>query len=271
VKKLFTLFYSLLFGIGLLSGYWASLYISLPEAQAGEEPQVTVEPALVPMANGQRSILLVIVDDLQLPEPELTSAWLVLYMPSGPGITLMPLFPSPTARDPGSDEAFFLSFGLDREDDQARLSRGFEDHLKSSQIQWSGYVILDRTAVEAAAASLHRSASLYNLSALPYRSLVNSTAAGEQHLLPQEERLNTLLGEANYYKKLCLEASRSESWLGEEALAEVAALIPDHLAVSFDLAGLEAELRLLRSFGRSFSCEIPTLGIPATGSFDTSK
>jgi hypothetical protein len=270
VKKLFTLFYSLLFGIGLLSGYWASLYISLPEAQALEEPQVTAEPALVPMANGQRSILLVLVDDLQLPEPELNSAWLVLYMPSSPGLTLMPLFPSPTARDPGIDETFFKSFGLQREENQARLSSAFEDYLRSSEIHWSGYVLLDRTALEEAAGSFHRSASLYNLSALPHRSLI-STAAGGERLLPQEERLNILLGEANYYKKLCLEASRSESWLGEGALAEITALIPDHLALSFDLAGLEAELRLLRSFGTSFSCEIPTLGIPATGSFESSK
>jgi hypothetical protein len=99
------------------------------------------------LSTGQRSFLLIGVSSLNTLKPNLESAWLATYLPTGSDVRLLSIYP--TGNKPISDlEAQIIqSFGLDKKNGQLILNQDFQNVLVAKNYWWSGYIILDEVAM----------------------------------------------------------------------------------------------------------------------------
>jgi hypothetical protein len=262
MKNILHFLYLLLFGAGLGAGIYGSLFIPVPELSSRPvTPTPVEETRLVMSANGQRSVLLLMLDDLTLPEPTLQSAWLLLYVPSHPRITILPVFPSPSSGNSAFNEEVQKTFQLIQVKGSYRLDSSFEEVLHQEEINWGGYILLDQPGLAAISQSLQRADNLYNLSALPGRKSPGGENQSKPLLSVQDQKLTALVEEAYFYRNLCLEATRLGGVKNKDLPQVVEAIIPNHMSVSFYLNDLEGEFFLLRTHGKDLFCEFPTLNL----------
>lgn len=96
----------------------------------------------------QRNILLIGVNHLESPKPELESVWLILYLPDMPKLTLMPLYPTVGfGHERGqiiadSSLASLFQVGADSIPDPALFR-----YLSQSKIHWDNYIVFDEIAL----------------------------------------------------------------------------------------------------------------------------
>ena len=102
---------------------------SLPRAATAVLPQ------------GQRTILIILVDNLSTGEACLEGLWLVGKLPSTPQLVFFPIYPA--TPDDDADEWSGI-FSLDGE---GRPSGSFVENLRTRNIHWDNYVAIDHTAL----------------------------------------------------------------------------------------------------------------------------
>jgi hypothetical protein len=95
-------------------------------------------------ANGQRNLLVIGVDRLDGDLTRLESLWLVLYFPGRSPLTLMPLYPRGGGPETSQRANLAEAFSLAR---SGEPDPAFFERLQHEQVWWSGYVVLDETAL----------------------------------------------------------------------------------------------------------------------------
>lgn len=92
--------------------------------------------------NGQKNLLLIIVDQLSANEPSLQGVWMLITAPTGRKVTFMPVYPTGTQAGKDLEHAF----------SQARdgvASGAFLQALENQGLWWDNYLIVDRVTLAA--------------------------------------------------------------------------------------------------------------------------
>ncbi len=104
-------------------------------------------PAIRELGNGQKSFLVITTRTLDKSDAELTSLWLVSYMPGKPDIHILPIYPAAGSGSTESDQQLATLFRLSIQNKVTRVDQDFVDLLKSRNYWWSGYIVLDEQAL----------------------------------------------------------------------------------------------------------------------------
>jgi hypothetical protein len=122
--------------------------------QAGTQldPHITVDSTNKPpelekiinsLPNGQKSILIFIVSQLDTQRPKLIGVWLVSYMYTEPYATVVAIYPSPLQNDTVIDNSMVDDLKIRRVNGYYRLDDIFLKKLNETNIWSSGYVLID--------------------------------------------------------------------------------------------------------------------------------
>ena len=120
------------------------LVMGLNSADSLQNPVVLASQpraAAAVLPQGQRNILIILVDNLSTGEARLEGLWLVGKLPSTPQLVFLPIYPA--TQDVDTDE-WSAIFSLDGE---GRPSESFVENLRARNIRWDNYVAIDHTAL----------------------------------------------------------------------------------------------------------------------------
>ncbi len=113
------------------------------------DKKTTPEPVVYPTrtagapGDGQTNLVLLRVDDLSAPQPELISIWIAFLGPADyPGLTVMMLYPNPDAPDQVQSLADSFRLGEDK-----LPVPEFWQELASYKFTWDGYLQADSQAI----------------------------------------------------------------------------------------------------------------------------
>jgi hypothetical protein len=109
--------------------------LQFPKAAAIHSPAYLARPE-----NGQKNLLLVLVDHLSEVDPSLEGAWMLIYAPDGLKVTFMPVYPAESeaaARLPGA-----FRFAQDGD-----LPASFEQALQEQGLWWDNYLVVDHAVL----------------------------------------------------------------------------------------------------------------------------
>ncbi len=97
----------------------------------------------------QRSILIITVDDIKAKSARLDSVWMILYVPSSPEITLIPVYPRISFRGKNivadTDDDLQSIFKMES---GGILDPMFLAHLTEDGFTWSKHIVLDRSTIK---------------------------------------------------------------------------------------------------------------------------
>lgn len=222
--------------------------LSLPESEAGTIERTgqtdAAAPAKATPRTGQRTVLLVGVDDLNAEQPRLESLWLMLYIPSSPGMTLAPLYPAATDSQPQANEDLRAAFALTPERAPAP---SFTDAIQRYELSWNHYLVLDQAGL----------AGLVDFfGGVELGSSRLDGAAMLRYLADHEGEVSTAIeSQAALMKALCARGNQA----GEQIdIQQIFTRLDGHLSTSMTAAGLLDDWRTLGSAG-SRLCKFPTL------------
>lgn len=111
-------------------------------------PRLSLElrPTPTPAILSQVNFLIVKVTSLEEAQPRLENLWWLLHKPQG-ALNLVSVFPSLDA-NAEVDANTLARFALFSNENGFQLSTSFEDLLRSQDIEWQGYLILDDLAFQ---------------------------------------------------------------------------------------------------------------------------
>ena len=238
----------LLFSLFLLAGFVLGRAVFNPSEEnwAGDfisSLRISTSIKSLPeVANGQRNILVIGVDNLNTPQPRLESVWLILYIIDRPQVTLFPIYPAPSAEILGP---------LFKITPEGAPDPVFLEALLAQGLWWSSYILLD----EAAMAEVVEAAS--SLSAKNRNSISGVRAVAE---VPPvwEDPDGSLIGQISLAQTICRQLNGSPSRLDISYLLD---LIPRHASTDLNLTRAAAELESLLSDPDGLSCEFPNIRI----------
>jgi hypothetical protein len=114
---------------------WA--FVHLPESSpAPKAAAIHTAAFLSRPENGQKNLLLVLVDRNSDPQPSLEGAWMLIYSPSGLKVTFMPIYPARSAAAAGLKETFRPPRG-------GGLPPSFVQALKAQGLWWDNHLVID--------------------------------------------------------------------------------------------------------------------------------
>jgi hypothetical protein len=257
VKKIANLPFLIIFLTSMSLGFRAGSNFILPGNLENLALPGPAEPKqLSILGSGQRSILVVVVDALESDEPNLESAWLVLYLPENPRITLMPVFPT-ISRDIGSDENIVKRFAVDRSIGPPVLSEDFLNYMKDMEFWWSGYILMDNEALRQISVSLVAPGTQGKWKPAGEDSEVANSPTPLQLPLVWEAGRTSAAEQARYFQELCKRAAHYTTSGSEVIHFDIPDLIPDHFNLDFYIEQLNMEIKALTKHGSSLSCEFP--------------
>lgn len=201
-------------------------------------------------ANGQRNILLILVNSLEEQSPLLEGVWLAIYMPSGTPMTLLPLYPG-GVDGTSSQDAFLES--VFRLSPERAVDPAFFNAIQDKGVWWSNYIIIDNTVL----------AKLVDLS--------GGIDRGSKHLDGQQV-IASLAGNADkpqsaqveqafMLQKFCQNKANLAKTLNPDLISSSLA---DHFQTDIELERMSKGLKNLHALGNSYACEFPTLTVSAT-------
>jgi hypothetical protein len=135
-KFWFLLSISLTFGLAILFGYSVAA-----KSNAGSQNLPDSSPNSNSSEASQQNLLIIQIDQIDTPQPNLQSVWLAAYFQSEHQtvLTFTQLYPSQqNKRLSALDKTFPI-------DQNGALSRQFLRSISAGNIQWNGYLIIDRT------------------------------------------------------------------------------------------------------------------------------
>jgi len=203
------------------------------------------------VASRQRNLLVIGVDDLASPHPNLESVWLVIYMPGFPRFMLLPVYPSL----PGADDSSQLLAQLFQFDDMKSPEPAFLDALEEKGLWWTGYLILDRIALIDVIEFLGGAGEFSALDGA--NTVANLPKAMDD---PQQ----AFTSQVKLFQELCSNVAR----LSEEdhwRLLHLFGLIPDHAISNLDLEQVSSEWQDLLKHAGEVACEFPSLSQASIG------
>jgi hypothetical protein len=259
MKYLRGFLYLAIFLTNLLVGYLGGLRVipANPKeaASLAHSESVIADTPIPSLANGQRSLLLITADQLEAREPRLTGIWLVLYVPSDPQLTLLPIFPAPSTKDAGKElsDAFRLqnNAGMISPDPQ------FLELVRQQIPWWSGYILLDEPAI---AEMIDFMVYFEKASQSPDPSHSNQILS---ELSLWEDPYSALFGQASLYQEMCWGIAWMEAGTTLVQLQDRFAFKQGRFSTDLTPDHLLAELQNLRGQAGSIVCEFPTLSVQA--------
>jgi hypothetical protein len=219
------LFLSNLF-LGTLMGLWLRPF---PPPQSGQP--------LVTLANQQRTILLILVDQMDS-QAALVGLWTLIYAPTMRTPTWIPLYPAITSAGAASADELAAHFQLSAD---LQPSASFLQRLSQTNLAWSGYVVLDGEAL----------AEAMQFFKAPYRPAEWPTMA----FAPTQGHPNALAYQYHLLDALCQAAA---SPAHDRSLNHLYPLLRKHARASFDLSLAFIEWAELFKLDETFSCYFPT-------------
>jgi hypothetical protein len=199
----------------------------------------------------QRNLLIIGIDDFRARQPRLISIWMVFYLIDTPHYMLMPIYPTTSSQGfmfPVLDENLASLFQMDKD---RSPSSAFMQALQAKDLWWSGYIILDRAALEGIGKFTDGMATKSIQKHLP--SLSSIPDPGQN---PQE----ALTGQTRFAQELCRNSAGTPSLDIPEILDLTARLSP-HIHTDIDMEQLISEVQATLKNGGGISCEFPSLEI----------
>jgi len=133
--------------ICIICGFGVGKALKQAEPADMKLPSEYPTPQSIPtLKNGQHSLLIIAVDNLDLLQPRLNSVWLVTYFINNPSITFLPISPTLSNGKVIVDEKLFNSFEIIRGNGQINIAASFFDTLTLRNFWWGGYLIVDQQA-----------------------------------------------------------------------------------------------------------------------------
>lgn len=183
--------------------------------------QYNLQRVIEVQPNGQKTLLLVLISQLDNENPDLYGIWQLTYFPTEPYTTLLPIYPSYSKDFDNIDESIDRSFKLRTADDFPFLDNDFLNKLDQLNIWSSGYVLIDLNGL-AEAIMLSDGVEYLSMDAIDSNTIGQIT----QFLADPNSSLTyqTLL-----LQHLCGHFTKLDSFTD---LNEMKALFPDHLSSS---------------------------------------
>jgi hypothetical protein len=204
-------------------------------------------PTRVPKyaANGQRNILVVLVDRMTSDSPHLEGVWLIACLPPTSHATLLPLYPASVGDTPAEDGILSKLFALN---ENGSPTLDFLNALSDRNIWWDHYLVLDDLAL----------AGVVEL--IGGVDLGGGEMSGTQVMRflsqPRSEFQGQLMDQAMLARELCRRIPASLASSDWEIQFE---LLSGHIYSNMDLSGSKIDWARLRAFATGLSCEFPTL------------
>lgn len=251
--------YLALFLANLLVGYLGGLRVfDANPVQAlrmiGEEG-IFASRSIPSLVDEQRNILLITADHLEASRPQLTGIWLVMYTPTEPRITLLPVYPAPSMNHTVKELA--RAFRLDNNEGDFVPRSSFFDLIRKQIPRWSGYILLDEPALGELTGLLVSYGNPSSRQATnPSSQLGSESQEGDDPFL-------ILIKQASRYQELCWGVAQVGSMDELTELPDLLTLRNNHLITDLIPTQLLAEFQNLAGEGKNIVCDFPTLSVQA--------
>jgi hypothetical protein len=241
---------------GISAGFQNKYPSFAPQSQHGVTTQTRQKQELP--RQKQRNILLIGVNHMESPSPELESVWLILYLPDMPRLTLMPLYPSiGSSNVRGQITADPSLAALFQAGTNSKPNSAFFEKLSQGDIHWDNFVLVDEIAL----------IDLIDfLGGLETKSDPQVAESGKTNGIQALARLQptagnpqkALLSQTQLFQQLC----RSASFLNAppQRIPVLFQTISNHLVTDLDSEQVIVDLESMLSSGEEISCEFPFLG-----------
>jgi hypothetical protein len=271
VKKIRFLLFLALFSSALYFGYNMGFSAPAPvlPAEAKKPAETfTASPAPV-LPNGQISLLLVTVDDLQSPRPRLESVWLAELVPPDPRVTFLSVYPSFSADEAQRDGSLVNAFQVEIAENSLQIGQDFLKVLQGRKLFWSGTVLLDKYALASTLDYLNLPQPEQSLSDQQADQPVgypDGAAKVEGMVSASQNPQMALFSQASIYQDLCQSAAQRTPVLDPDSQAALAKILEGHLYLTLDPQEALPRLKAYQSEGASLFCVFPTLPIQSMSS-----
>jgi len=200
--------------------------------------------------NGQHSILLIGVDALDTPKPQLESVWLVSYLPSDSTLHVLPIFPSRNVVLSDFEKKLYQTFDI-TEISSNSLSENFNNFLKENNFWWSGYIIFDHTAL----LELSNDYSKENI----FKQNMSMDQAIQALTTVNDDPEKAFSAQLAIIQTACQKMSgikQIKDW------SPIISMIPDHVVTDLGINQFIKEWDVKLSPLHTLHCRFPTLEIP---------
>lgn len=200
------------------------------------------------MNNGQRTILVIGVDSLDVSNPQLVSMWMVTYLPADSNLRLLPIYPSGQETISDFEARLNHSFSIKRNNDIQVLSQDFIRLLEENNYWWSGYLVLDYVALTHLFNSLG-DVMINDQISSGDKAILDLTHAADS----PEKAFSTQLAIVQTACRNLTELMDNPYWSNDISL------VSDHLLTDMDLQQYVLEWKASLSGEQSPNCRFPTL------------
>lgn len=193
----------------------------------------------------QRKILVILVDQLEVAEPQLVSIWFTTYVQARNLASLIPLYPASLSGGAADDHQLAKAFRLSA---AGEPERSFLELMRAKDLAWDNFILLDQTAL----------AELLELSGRLQPGTGKVDAVQILAQIPQSTRepQAALVAHAQLAQNLCLGSAELVQAVEAQELLERLSL---HLRTDLPEKYLADEWQTLRLARSDISCEFPTL------------
>jgi len=253
--------------IVIITGYIVGVTIfSIHQTDAIQIRSALASSADTPISglpNGQRNLLLIIADDLSVSHPYLESIWLVLSMPPESRLVIMPVLPSISSEDSGMYKQLAGVFRIIKDDIGKQLDPAFLRIVRSRDIWWTGYLVLDRSSLAQILDILDdpKQGNSRALVDIPNGSLFVDSLPDAR-----EDPALALWKQVNIFREICWRTSNLDSITAAQLVRNSPDLLAGHFVTDLRQdPALDGFSNFLIPVG-GFSCEFPTLFMQANAS-----
>lgn len=190
--------------------------------------------------NGQRNLLVIVIQDLTSTEPVLESVWLLISFPRNGNLTLLPILPDPSGVHSEAQYELMYSFSLSSQD---APDVAFFEHL-NHDFWWDNYILLDKVGI---------SKILENFR---LTSTFDTNAIFESIPSVWENPSKALSGQTELFRTICDQFKSVTNSDKKEILLNK---IGDYILTDLDWSEFLAGWSSSRRWGYQFECEFPTL------------
>jgi hypothetical protein len=192
----------------------------------------------------QRTIVLIVADDLMAPKPQLFATWIVLYRPDAPRITFLPLYPPNTVTLTSNPPDLASNFTLDADKSPGQA---FAESLQKFNFAWNGYILTDEIGITQTVDWLQGIAI--------NGTRASGTAALSTLTNPWDDPLGALETQQALITNICTKVSALKpeaNWLELAGL-----MMPQHLHTNLSLESALIDWKTLATAGEPITCEAP--------------
>lgn len=235
----------------LTFGYWTGGYFaSLPVNHPTPLQPATLPTPLPTTDHGQRILLVISADRLDIPRPLLKGIWMLTYFKPPSQIGLIPVYPSFLGEKVEVDSAFTKNFGLVFTKEGPSLNPRFLRTLREHNLWWSGYLVLDEIAVQVL---------LEQLQGQPAQDPANlplTASAASKEGLPQNDPVAFYLRQIKFFDQLCGDTQNIQSRIDWAKALERYSM---HILTDLNTEQLLVEWKALLEQPGGLRCNFPLL------------